>query len=79
MAVATTLTQAVITDWTDLGAGPFLAVESGEANNLFAIADSKPGLAPTFGWRINSDFGPWSSATISHLWVIGTGEVIVSK
>ena len=79
MAVATTLVQAVITDWTDLGAGPFLAVESGEANNLFAIADVKPGLSPTFGFRINPDFGPYSTATVSHLWVIGTGEVVVSK
>lgn len=80
MAVATTLTQAVNTGWTDLGVGPFLAVYGGvEGENIFAIADTIPGTSPTFGWRLNPDALPWQSTTTSHLWVIGTGEVVVSK
>jgi hypothetical protein len=79
-AVTTVVVQAVTTGWTDLGAGPFLAVQSeGSAQqNIFAIADTTPAM-PAFGFHISPDHLPWASATVSHLWVIGTGSVVVSK
>jgi hypothetical protein len=80
MAVSTVIVQAVNTGWTDLGAGPFLAVQSeGPAQqNIFAIADTTPAM-PAFGFRIGQDQLPWASATTSHLWVIGIGSVAVAK
>jgi len=79
-AISTVVVQAVNTGWTDLGAGPFLAVQSaGPAQqNIFAIADTTPAM-PAFGFRIANEQLPWSSATVSHLWVIGTGSVVVAK
>lgn len=80
MAVSTVIVQAVNTGWTDLGAGPFLAIQSeGPAQqNIFAIADTTPAM-PAFGFRIGQDQLPWASATTSHLWVIGIGSVAVAK
>lgn len=77
MAIATTAVQAVTTAWTDLGIGPFLNISS-NGRDLFQIADVIPPSLTSGGFHILPEF-PWSSATTSHLWVIGIGIVIVSK
>lgn len=77
MAITTVSSQAVTTAWTDLGVGPFLAVAS-NGRDLFQIADVVPPSLTSGGFHITPEF-PWSSATTSHLWVIGIGTVIVSK
>lgn len=76
MAVATTLVQAITTDWTDCGAGPFLNVSS-NGRDVFSIADTKPAF-PSIGFHIQPEL-QWVSATTSHLWVTGVGVVAVSK
>ena len=78
MAITTTAVQAVTTAWTDLGAGPFLAVAS-NGRDLFQIADVVPPSLTSGGFHIAPEFGPWTSATVSHLWVIGVGTVSVSR
>lgn len=78
MAVTTTAVQAVANAWTDLGIGPFFAVSS-NGRDLFQIADVIPPSLTSGGFHIEPAFGPFAQTSVSHLWVLGTGTVVISR
>jgi len=78
MAITTTAVQAVTTAWTDLGIGPFFGIGS-NGRDLFQVADVIPPSLTSGGFHINPDLGPFATTTTSHLWVLGTGTVVISR
>jgi hypothetical protein len=77
-AVSTTSTACVMSDWTDLGAGP-MTFQPSSVQCVFAIADSKPSTSPITGFRMNQGGLPFVYTGSSHLWVYGIGEAVVAK